>query len=106
VRRELAEWAQQAHQLSQRRAARLIPVDRMTMRYEHHRDPHEALRAPSEATWIHQHRSQVATIRGGSMLVALRKKRRGAVVRARNKISYGICTAVRKKRHVHAKCNS
>ena len=44
MRRELAEWAQQAHQLSQRRAARLIPVERMTMRYEHHRDPQEALR--------------------------------------------------------------
>ena len=43
-RRELAEWAQQAHRLSQRRAARLIPVDRMTLRYEHHRDPQEALR--------------------------------------------------------------
>ncbi len=34
----------QAHQLSQRRAARLIPVERMTLRYEHHRDPQEALR--------------------------------------------------------------
>ena len=43
-RRELAEWAQQTHQMSQRRAARLIPVDRMTLRYEHHRDPQEALR--------------------------------------------------------------
>ena len=30
--------------MSQRRAARLIPVDRMTLRYEHHRDPQEALR--------------------------------------------------------------
>lgn len=29
--------------MSQRRAARLIPVDRMTLRYEHHRDPQEAL---------------------------------------------------------------
>ena len=28
ARRELAEWAQQAHELSQRHAARLIPVDR------------------------------------------------------------------------------
>ena len=44
LRRELAEWAQQAHQLSQRRAAGLIPVDRATLRYEHHRDPQEALR--------------------------------------------------------------
>ncbi len=39
VRRELAEWAQQAHQLSQRRAARLIPVEPD--------DP--ALRAPSRS---------------------------------------------------------
>jgi putative transposase len=30
--------------LSQRRVARLIPVERMTLRYEHHRDPQEALR--------------------------------------------------------------
>ncbi len=30
--------------MSQRRAARLIPVDRMTLRYTHHRDPQEALR--------------------------------------------------------------
>ncbi len=44
ARRELAEWAQQAHQLSQRRAARLIPMTRMTLRYEAHRDPQEALR--------------------------------------------------------------
>jgi putative transposase len=44
LRRELAEWAEEAHQLSQRRAARLIPVDRMTLRYEHHRDPQDALR--------------------------------------------------------------
>jgi hypothetical protein len=33
MRRELAEWAQQAHDLSQRRAAGLIPVDRVTLRY-------------------------------------------------------------------------
>jgi putative transposase len=30
--------------MSQRRVARLIPVERMTLRYEHHRDPQEALR--------------------------------------------------------------
>jgi putative transposase len=30
--------------LSQRRAARLIPIERMTLRYTHHRDPQEALR--------------------------------------------------------------
>jgi len=30
--------------LSQRRAAGLIPVNRVTLRYEHHRDPQEALR--------------------------------------------------------------
>ena len=44
MRRELAEWAQQAHDLSQRRAAGLIPVDRATLCYEHHRDPQDALR--------------------------------------------------------------
>ena len=32
MRRELAKWAQQAHDLSQRRAAGLIPVDRATLR--------------------------------------------------------------------------
>ncbi len=30
--------------MSQRRVARLIPIERMTLRYEHHRDPQEALR--------------------------------------------------------------
>ena len=30
--------------MSQRRAAGLIPVNRATLRYEHHRDPQEALR--------------------------------------------------------------
>jgi hypothetical protein len=35
---------QQVHQLSQRRVARLIPIERMTLRYLHHRDPQEALR--------------------------------------------------------------
>ena len=40
----MAEWAQQVHSLSQRRVARLIPIERMTLRYEHHRDPQEALR--------------------------------------------------------------
>jgi len=44
MRRELAEWAQQVHDLSQRRVARLIPIDRATIRYEPHRDPHDALR--------------------------------------------------------------
>ena len=44
ARRELAEWTQQVYRLSQRHAARLIPVERMTLRYEHHRDPQEALR--------------------------------------------------------------
>ena len=44
MRRELAEWAEQTHQLSQRRVAGLIPVNRATLRYEHHRDPQEALR--------------------------------------------------------------
>jgi hypothetical protein len=33
MRRELAEWAQQAHDLSQWHAAGLIPVNRATLRY-------------------------------------------------------------------------
>jgi putative transposase len=45
ARRELAEWTQQVYELSQRHAARLIPIPRMTLRYEHHRERHEALRA-------------------------------------------------------------
>jgi putative transposase len=40
----LAEWTVEVHQLSQRRAAGLIPVDRATLRYEHHRDPQDVLR--------------------------------------------------------------
>jgi transposase-like protein/HPt (histidine-containing phosphotransfer) domain-containing protein len=44
ARRELAEWVQQVHRLSQRRVAGLIPVDPMALRYLHHRDPQEALR--------------------------------------------------------------
>lgn len=44
LRRELAEWAQAVHQLSQRRVAGLIPIERGTLRYMHHRDPQEALR--------------------------------------------------------------
>jgi putative transposase len=40
----LAEWVRQVHQLSQRRVARLIRVERATLRYLHHRDPQEALR--------------------------------------------------------------
>ena len=35
---------QSAHALSQRRVARLIPIERMTLRYLHHRDPQEAWR--------------------------------------------------------------
>jgi putative transposase len=35
---------QPVHQLSQRRVAGLIPVEWMTLRYLHHRDPQEALR--------------------------------------------------------------
>jgi putative transposase len=45
ARRQLAEWTQQVYELSQRHAARLIPIPRMTLRYEHHRERHEALRA-------------------------------------------------------------
>lgn len=44
ARRELAEWVQQVHLLSQPRVAQLLPVDRMTLRYLHHRDTLEALR--------------------------------------------------------------
>jgi putative transposase len=40
----LAEWAQTTYRLSQRRAARLIPVRLNTWRYELTRDPQEALR--------------------------------------------------------------
>ena len=36
------EWAQQVHRLSQRRVAGLLPIERMTLRYEHYRDPQEA----------------------------------------------------------------
>ena len=50
VRRELAHWAEQAHQLSERRAARRIPVHRATLRYQHHRDPQEALRGSTART--------------------------------------------------------
>jgi putative transposase len=42
--RHCLQWVQQVHRLSQRRVAGLIPVDRMTLRYLHHRDPQEALR--------------------------------------------------------------
>jgi len=44
LRRELAEWASEVYQLSQRRVAGLIPVDRATLQYVHHRDRQEALR--------------------------------------------------------------
>jgi len=40
----LAEWAQTTYRLSQRRAARLIPVRLQTWRYTVTRDPQEALR--------------------------------------------------------------
>jgi putative transposase len=44
ARRILAEWAQTAYRLSQRRAARLIPVRLETLRYHHTRDRQDALR--------------------------------------------------------------
>lgn len=44
ARRELAEWASEVHQLNQRRVSGLIPIQRATLRYEHHRDPQAALR--------------------------------------------------------------
>ena len=40
----LATWAQTVYGLSQRRAARLIPVHKGTLRYRSRRDPQEALR--------------------------------------------------------------
>jgi putative transposase len=43
-RRILAEWAQTAYRLSQRRAARLIPVRLETLRYQSIRDHQDALR--------------------------------------------------------------
>ncbi len=45
VRRQLAIWAQRAHGVSQRRAARLMRLDRSTQRYQSRRDRQEALRA-------------------------------------------------------------
>lgn len=44
ARATLAEWAQTTYRLSQRRAARLIPVRLQTWRYTLTRDPQEALR--------------------------------------------------------------
>src|SRR5262249_59949567 len=44
ARRTLAEWAQTTYRLSQRRAARLIPVRLNSWRYRLTRDPQEALR--------------------------------------------------------------
>ena len=44
TRRTLAEWAQTAYRLSQRRAARLIPVRLETLRYRSTRDRQDALR--------------------------------------------------------------
>ena len=41
MRRELAEWVEQAHLFTQRRAAGLIQVDLATLRYEYHRDPQD-----------------------------------------------------------------
>ena len=45
VRRQLANWAQEAHGVSQRRAARLMRLDRSTHRYHSRRDRQAALRA-------------------------------------------------------------
>ena len=44
TRRILAEWAQTTYRLSQRRAARLIPVRLETLRYRSTRDRQDALR--------------------------------------------------------------
>lgn len=43
-RRELAQWVEQAYRVSQRRAARLVPINRSSLRYLTHRDPETALR--------------------------------------------------------------
>jgi putative transposase len=40
----LAHWAEQAYQASERRAARLVPIPRSTLRYRSRRDPQEGLR--------------------------------------------------------------
>ncbi len=65
MRRELAEWAQRAHDLSQRHAAGLIPVNRATLRYEHHRDPQDALRVRLRELAGIQHGVQLCFIRPG-----------------------------------------
>jgi putative transposase len=44
VRRKLAVWAREAYQVSERRATRLVKLDRMTYRYRSRRDSQDALR--------------------------------------------------------------
>ena len=44
ARRVLAEWTQVTYQVSQRRAARLVPMNRGTLRYVSRRDDQQALR--------------------------------------------------------------
>ena len=44
VRRKLAEWAKDAYRISERRATRLVRLDRSSHRYRSRRDPQEALR--------------------------------------------------------------
>lgn len=44
TRREFAKWTQQVCELNQHHTARLIPIPRMTLCYEHHPERHETLR--------------------------------------------------------------
>jgi putative transposase len=44
ARSKLAGWAKQAYQISERRAARLLRMDRSSHRYQSRRDPQDALR--------------------------------------------------------------
>ena len=50
MRCTLADWAQTTYRLSQRRAARLIPVRIGTLRYQSVRDHQDALRQLTEST--------------------------------------------------------
>jgi putative transposase len=62
--------------MSQRRAVRLIPVDRMTLRYEPHRDPQEALR-------VRLHELAGSRVRYGYRRLTVLLKREGWEVNAK-----------------------
>jgi hypothetical protein len=49
MRRELAEWAEQAHDFRQGRAVRLIPIDRASLRHEHHVNPQKPCGSAAQA---------------------------------------------------------